>query len=298
MDKPTDSIKDESFRDSIATITKEGKRNWIYAQKPKGKFYNARSILSIFYLAVFFSLPFIRVHGNPFFLFNVLERKFIFFGVIFWPQDFFIFGIGMLTFILFVVLFTVVYGRVFCGWACPQTIFMEMVFRKIEYWIEGDANHQRTLNKAPYTSQKIIKKGFKHIVFFAIAFIIANTFLAYIIGTDELFEMMREPLAEHVGGFISLLVFTGAFYGVYAFFREQVCLIVCPYGRLQGVMLDKNSILVAYDYLRGEPRAKFKKNEERTKGDCIDCHQCVNVCPTGIDIRHGTQLECELHSLY
>jgi cytochrome c oxidase accessory protein FixG len=282
----------ESFRDSIATINKEGKRNWIYALKPHGKLYNMRTLLSVLYLAAFFIIPFLRKNGEPLFLFNIIERKFILFGVIFWPQDFFIFGIGMLTFIVFVVLFTVVYGRVFCGWACPQTIFMEMVFRRIEYWIEGDATHQKTLNKAPYTAEKILKKGSKHLIFFGIAFIIANTFLAYIIGTDALFSIISEPVSMHLAGFSSLLLFTGVFYAVYAFFREQVCLIVCPYGRLQGVMLDKNSVLVAYDYVRGEPRGKFKKNEERTKGDCIDCRQCVRVCPTGIDIRNGTQLEC------
>jgi cytochrome c oxidase accessory protein FixG len=291
MENIASPVKDDTFRDRVATISKEGKRNWIFAQKPKGKLYNARTIVSIFYLVIFFSLPFIRVDGDPFFLFNVLERRFILFGVTFWPQDFFIFGIGMLAFILFVVLFTVVFGRVFCGWACPQTIFMEMVFRRIEYWIEGDAAHQKALAKSPYNTDKIIKKAAKHLVFFIISFIIANTFLAYIIGTDELFKIVREPLSAHIGGFISMLVFTGIFYAVYSWFREQVCLIVCPYGRLQGVMTDKNSILVAYDYVRGEPRDKFKKSRG-DKGDCIDCNQCVKVCPVAIDIRNGTQMEC------
>jgi cytochrome c oxidase accessory protein FixG len=285
-------VPGESFRDHIATVNKDGKRNWIYAQKPRGRLYDARTIVSAFYLMIFFSLPFIRVNDVPFFLFDILERKFIFFGVTFWPQDFFIFGIGMLAFIVFIVLFTVVFGRVFCGWACPQTIFMEMVFRRIEYWIEGDAAHQKKLNKTPNSATKIAKKSFKHLVFFIIAFLIANTFLAYIISTDKLFMIIREPLSQHVGGFSSLLIFTGIFYAVYAWFREQVCLIVCPYGRLQGVMTDKNSILVAYDYLRGEPRGKYKKQERIDKGDCIDCIQCVKVCPMGIDIRNGTQLEC------
>jgi cytochrome c oxidase accessory protein FixG len=291
MSEFTTPLKDDTFRDHIATINKEGKRNWIFAQQPKGRLYNIRSIVSIFYLILFFALPFVRVNDSPFFLFNVLERRFVFFGVTFWPQDFFIFGLGMLIFIVFIVLFTVVYGRVFCGWACPQTIFMEMVFRRIEYWIEGDATHQRKLDKMPFNFEKIAKRVTKHISFFLLAFIIANTFLAYIIGTDELFKIINEPLSEHLGSFISLLIFTGIFYAVYAWFREQVCLIVCPYGRLQGVMTDKNSILVTYDYKRGEPREKYKKTE-RSKGDCIDCMQCVKVCPVGIDIRNGTQLEC------
>ena len=292
MSEVVTQIKDETFRDNVVTISKEGKRNWIYAQKPKGKLYNARTIVSIFYLVLFFTLPFVRVNGDPFFLFNILERRFILFGVTFWPQDFFIFGIGMLAFILFIILFTVVFGRVFCGWACPQTIFMEMVFRRIEYWIEGDASHQRALAKAPYNTEKIIKKSSKHLVFFIISFIIATTFLAYIIGTDELIKNAKETLSHHTGGFISLLIFTGIFYAVYSWFREQVCLIVCPYGRLQGVMTDKNSILVVYDYLRGEPREKYKKTERKDKGDCIDCNLCVKVCPVGMDIRNGTQMEC------
>ena len=285
-------VKDDAFRDNVATISKEGKRNWIYAQQPKGKLYNIRTIVSVFYLILFFGLPFVRINGDPVFLFNVLERRFIFFGVTFWPQDFFIFGIGMLAFILFIVLFTVVFGRVFCGWVCPQTIFLEMVFRRIEYWIEGDAPYQRMLDKSPYNTNKIIKRGSKHLIFFLLAFIIANTFLAYAIGTDELFKIAKEPLSQHIGGFISLLIFTGIFYAVYAWFREQVCLVVCPYGRLQGVMTDRNSIVIAYDYIRGEPRGKFKKNEREDKGDCIDCMQCVKVCPGAIDIRNGLQLEC------
>jgi cytochrome c oxidase accessory protein FixG len=282
----------ESFRDHISTVSENGKRNWIYAQKPKGPFYTKRTVASILYLVLFFTLPFIRVHGDPFFLFNVLERRFIFFGVTFWPQDFFIFGIGMLVFIVFIVLFTVAFGRVFCGWACPQTIFMEMVFRRIEYWIEGDAAYQQQLARMPWNTEKLLKRSAKHSIFFLVAFLIAHTFLAYVIGTDELFKIMREPVSQHIGGLTALLIFTGIFYAVYARFREQVCLIVCPYGRLQGVMTDRNSLLVAYDFLRGEPRGKFRKSQEKPAGDCIDCFQCVKVCPMGIDIRNGTQLEC------
>ena len=198
----------------------------------------------------------------------------------------------MLTFMIFIALFTVVFGRIFCGWACPQTIFMEMVFRRIEYLIEGDGTHQRSLNAGPWNADKIIKKSLKFTSFFLISFLIANTFLSYIIGTDRLFQIISEPIAMHRGGFIGIILFTAVFYFVYSYLREQVCIIVCPYGRMQGVLLDKNSIVVAYDYKRGEPRHKFKKNETRSHGDCIDCALCVKVCPTGIDIRNGTQLEC------
>ena len=284
--------KDESFRDSIATINEDGKRAWIFPQKPKGKYYNYRTYLSWVYLIVFFGLPFIKVNGEPLFLINILERKFILFGNIFWPQDFFIFGLGMLIFIVFIALFTVVFGRVFCGWVCPQTIFMEMIFRKIEYWIDGDANYQKALKNAPWTANKIGKRALKYVLFFAISFLIANTFLSYVIGVDEVMKIASEPIALHTGGFIALMIFTTVFFFVYVWFREQVCLIVCPYGRMQGVLLDKDSIVVAYDYVRGEERARYKKNETRTAGDCIDCGLCVKVCPTGIDIRNGTQLEC------
>ncbi len=282
----------ESFRDSISTINKDGKRSWIYALKPKGALYKKRTILSTIYLILFFYLPFVKVGGEPLFLINITERKFILFGAIFWPQDLFLFVIGMLTFIVFVIVFTVVFGRVFCGWACPQTIFMEMVFRKLEYWIEGDAPYQKHLNSKPWDAEKIIKKSLKVSSFFLVSFLIANTFLAYITGIDSVFELYRDGLPANLGTFISLLIFTTIFFFVYLWFREQVCIVVCPYGRLQGVLLDKNSIVVAYDYLRGESRAKFKKNENRTAGDCIDCSQCIKVCPTGIDIRNGTQLEC------
>ena len=283
---------DQSFRDQVSTIDSEGKRVWVYPQKPKGRFHQYRAMVAIACLILLFGMPFIRLNGEPFMLLNVLERKFIIFGMLFGPQDFALLGLTMITFMVFIILFTVIYGRLFCGWTCPQTIFMEMVFRKIEYLIEGDANKQRALNKATMSVEKLFKKATKHIVFFIISFIIANTFLAYLISTDELFKLISEPLSEHVGDLTSLLLFTGVFYWVFAFFREQVCTVVCPYGRLQGVLLDKNSIVVAYDYMRGEKRGKLHKGEERTIGDCIDCHQCVAVCPTGIDIRNGTQLEC------
>ncbi|MBK9637689.1 MAG: cytochrome c oxidase accessory protein CcoG [Bacteroidetes bacterium] len=281
-----------SFRDTVATISEDGKRNWIYPKKPKGDFYNKRTAVSIFFLILLFSGPFMKINGHPLMLFNILERKFILFGIAFWPQDFHLFVLAMLTFIVFIILFTALFGRIWCGWACPQTIFMEMVFRKIEYLIEGDYMQQKTLSAESPNPIKFRKKFLKNSIFFIISFIIANTFLAYIIGVDELFKIISEGPSRHLGGLISLTIFTLVFYGVYTKFREQACIVVCPYGRLQGVLLDKNSVVIAYDYKRGEPREKLHKGLERKAGDCIDCHQCVQVCPTGIDIRHGTQLEC------
>jgi cytochrome c oxidase accessory protein FixG len=240
-----------------------------------------------------FSGPFLRINGKPLLLLNIIERKFIIFGSPFWPQDFYIFAFGLVTAILFVVLFTVIFGRVWCGWACPQTIFMEMVFRKIENWIEGNSTQQKKLDAMPWNREKIFKKGLKHFLFFGISFLIANIFLAYIIGSDDLLEIITGPVNQHVVGLLSILVFSFVFYLVFAKLRELVCIMICPYGRLQGVMLDPNSVVVAYDYKRGEPRGKIRKSEDQEeKGDCIDCNLCVDVCPTGIDIRNGTQLEC------
>ncbi|WP_430927685.1 cytochrome c oxidase accessory protein CcoG [Polaribacter marinivivus] len=290
--------KNEQFRDSISTINKEGKRSWVFPKKPSGKFYKYRSYLSYFLLAILLSSPFIKINGNQFLLFNVLERRFNIFSFPFWPQDFHLLVISMITGVVFVILFTVVFGRLFCGWICPQTIFMEMVFRKIEYWIDGDRGKQIRLNKQPWNAEKIKKRLLKWFIFFIISFIIANVFLAYLIGGDTVISYITGNPLDNVRTLISLIIFTSVFYFVFAWFREQVCIIACPYGRLQGVLLDNKTINVAYDYKRGERdlgRSKFKKNEDRAalgKGDCIDCKQCVVVCPTGIDIRNGTQLEC------
>lgn len=285
--------EEAAYRDSLATVDSSGKRIWIFPKKPKGKFFNYRSLLSYVLLAVLFGLPWIKVNGEPFVMLNVLERHFIIFGIHFAPQDFHLFVIGMLIMMLFIVVFTVIFGRLFCGWICPQTIFMEMVYRRIEYWIEGDASAQRKLAKAPWTSDKILKKGTKQLIFFGIAVLIANTFLAYIIGIDEVLRIITEPISEHWTGFVAMIIFSLVFYFVFASLREQVCTTICPYGRLQGVLLDKSSLAVYYDWIRGEPRGKIKKKEEQShKGDCIDCKLCVHVCPTGIDIRDGIQLEC------
>jgi cytochrome c oxidase accessory protein FixG len=283
---------DETFRDSVATITADGKRSWLYPKKPKGKLYNARTLVSYVFLIVFFALPWIKIDGHPFMLLNVIERKFVLFGIAFFPQDFFIFVLAMLTFVVFIALFTALFGRLWCGWACPQTVFMEMVFRKIEYFIEGDAMQQKSLDNRRWDTYKATRKITKHVVFFLIAFIISNTFLSYIIGIDEWKKIASEGVSQHMVGFIAILVFSGVFYGVYARFREQVCIVVCPYGRLQGVLMDPNSVIVAYDYKRGEPRGKLTKAQENKQGDCIDCYQCQAVCPSGIDIRNGSQLEC------
>ena len=286
---------EESYRDRISTINEDGSRQWVYAKKPQGRYFTKRKILSYFFLLLLFGLPHVKIDGEQALLFNIIERKFVIFGKIFWPQDMFIFAVGFIVAVVFVVLFTIIYGRLFCGWVCPQTIFMEMVFRRIEYKIEGDWTHQKKLNKGPWNWNKIWRKALKHSVFWIISFLIANTFLAYTIGTQELWSIQTDPLGSHLGGLLAIVIFATVFYLVFSQLREQVCTTICPYGRLQGVLLDANTMVVGYDHKRGEGRGRFKKNEDREavgKGDCIDCGQCVHVCPTGIDIRNGTQLEC------
>lgn len=317
--KDRDDDEQDNYRDHLSTVDASGKRIWLYPKKPSGSFYKWRIWVSVAFLAVFVTLPFIKVDGEQFLLFNILERKFVLFGLLFTPQDFHLFGLAMLTFIVFIILFTVVFGRLFCGWVCPQTIFMEMIFRRIEYWIEGDAGEQRRLDSGPWNAEKIRKKVLKHVVIYGLALFFTNFFLAYLISMDEVIKIINEPISEHWGGFAAMLVFSGIFYGVFARLREQVCTTICPYGRLQSVLLVQDSIVVAYDHVRGEPRGKLKKEKESaahlsaadpvqkmqmavagapetiekpTFGDCIDCKLCVQVCPTGIDIRDGTQLEC------
>ncbi len=290
--KKIDPKDQEHYRDKISTVDSAGKRVWIYPKAPKGNFFTARTVVATFLLALLFAGPFLTINGHPFLLLDFLGRKFYIFGIAFWPQDLHLFGIALITLVVFVVLFTSVFGRIFCGWMCPQTIFMELVFRRIERWIEGGPKEQKKLSAAPWSGDKIFKRGLKTILFLAIAFIIGNTLLAYIIGKDVLFKIMTEPISEHTGGFIAMMVFTFIFFANFMFFREQACTLVCPYGRLQGVLLDENSIVVHYDFSRGEPRGKGKRTNDSKLGDCIDCHHCVDVCPTGIDIRNGTQLEC------
>lgn len=287
--------KDTSdFREHLSNVNQRtGKRTWIYPKIIAGRFYRYRSWFSAALLLLLFIGPWLRWNGHPLFLFNVLERKFIIAGIPFFPQDFYLLALGLLSFIVFIMLFTSIFGRLFCGWVCPQTVFMEMVFRRVENWIEGNAAAQKKLDEGPLNLRKIWKKTAKHTLFWLISFLIANTFLAYLIGSDALLNIITEPIALHTGGFVSILVFTTVFYLVFAKLRELVCIMICPYGRLQGVLLDQHSVVVAYDHQRGEPRGHLVKGQTAAgKGDCVDCGLCVEVCPTGIDIRNGTQLEC------
>lgn len=290
--------EDEEFRNNLGTADKEGRRQFVYPKKPQGRLYRWRSFFSIFQLGLLLGAPFIKIDGQPLLMLNIIERKFVILGQVFWPQDLPLFALGMLCLFVFIILFTAVYGRVFCGWLCPQTVFLEMLFRKVEYAIDGDASQQRALAQAPWTGGKLVKRVLKHGIYLLLAFIIGNVLLAYIIGSDGLKELIVDTPLQHPGGFAAMIIFTGGFYWIYAYFREQICCFLCPYGRLQSVLLDEDSIVVSYDYKRGEERGRFRKNDdrdsraERGEGDCINCGMCQRVCPTGIDIRNGTQLEC------
>ncbi len=292
------------FRESLGTMDNSGKRVWVYPKKPKGKYYNRRTLVSYILLTILFGLPFLNYYrvengDNPLFQFNIIKRQFYLFGNYFQPQDLYILAIGAIATVVFIIVFTVIWGRLFCGWVCPQTIFLEMVFRKIEYAIDGDRNKQMKLKRQEWDNEKITKRVLKYSIYIILSFMISNMFLSFIIGSHTLVNFYKEGVSEHTDTFIGLLVFTGLFFFVFAWFREQACTLVCPYGRFQGVLVDKKTVTVAYDYKRGEGekgRGKWRKNEDRKevgKGDCIDCNQCVVVCPTGIDIRNGSnQLEC------
>jgi len=286
------------FRDHIATADQQGRRKWMYPRQVNGRFFRWRTWFSWLLLFIMFAGPFVTIHGNPLLLVNIPDRKFVVLGQIFWPQDMIIFAVTLLVLLTGVIVFTAAFGRLWCGWACPQTVMMEMVFRKIEYFIEGDAPEQRALDAAPWHGRKIFKKAFKHAVFYALSFLVGNVLLSYIIGWQSLYQIIIDPPARHLVGLGFMIGFSLLFYGIFARFREQACTFICPYGRHQSTLIDENSIIVAYDYKRGEKRGPLRQSQsfgERRYagfGDCVACNQCVVVCPTGIDIRNGVQMEC------
>jgi cytochrome c oxidase accessory protein FixG len=283
----------ETFRDELGSIARDGRRKWVYARQPSGRFYRARTILSWFLLAFLAGAPFITVGGLPLVLLDVIERRFVIFGLVFWPQDFHLVVLLALTCIVTLALSTAAFGRVWCGWLCPQTVFMEMLFRKIEYLIDGSAEQQLRRSRMPWTGARVARAAVKHGVFFVLSFAVANVFLAWVIGADELTTIVTDPPREHLQGLAAITIFSFVFYAVFARFREQACLVACPYGRVMSSLIDPDTVKVTYDRGRGEPRGRRRAGaEDPGRGDCVDCYQCVTVCPTGIDIRNGVQLEC------
>ena len=277
------------FRETLYTIDTKGDRKWVYPVQVGGTFRRYRKQVATLLLLCYVLLPWIKIGGDQAVHLDIFHRRFVFFGATFWATDttFLWFTLSTLAFTLF--FFTAVFGRIWCGWACPQTVFIEFLYRPIENWIEGDAHARRTLDNAPWTLRKIRIKGTKYLIYGIISWFLASTFLAYYIGHEDLIRMMGSYPSANLSTFILTLASTGLVLFQFGWFREQFCTVVCPYARFQSVLLDDRSLLVGYDPKRGEPRGK--KSEEN-KGDCIDCGLCVRVCPTGIDIRNGLQLEC------
>jgi len=272
----------------LSTLNADGSRRWIRPRPSKGRFYKRRLVTAWSLILFFVALPFGRIHGEPLLLLDVPARRFVFFGKTFLPTDTFL--LMLLLFGIFVGIFlvTAVFGRLWCGWACPQTVYMELLFRPLERWIEGGRNRQLELDRTGADGRRMIKYG----VFFLLSAFFGNIFLAYFVGTDRLAQWMTSPPTEHPAGFLVMATVTLLMFADFTYFREQVCLVACPYGRFQSVLLDRSSLIVGYDPKRGDPRGKLRRGRGEELGDCIDCLKCVMTCPTGIDIRDGLQMEC------
>ena len=274
--------------DSVTTINEDGSRYFLHPADVHGRWTTLRRLFGYALIAIWILLPWIPINGEPALFFDVENRRFHVFGLTLVPQDLWVmfFGISGLGFLLFFV--TSLLGRVWCGWACPYTVFLDHVYRRIERWIEGDAPARRKLAAAPWTTQKIAKRVLKHGLYALCAALIAHIFLSYFVSLERLYTYMQESPLAHATSFGIVVFLTAVLWFCFGYFREQFCVIMCPYGRLQSALTDDDSIVIGYDETRGEPRGPKGK----TEGDCIDCHRCVNVCPTGIDIRNGLQLEC------
>ncbi len=275
----------------LSTLNEDGTRRWVRPELAAGPFYYRRLVVAWLLIASFVGLPFLRVGGKPAFLFDVLHRRFTFFGATFLPTDTVLLMLLMLTIFLTIFLLTALFGRVWCGWGCPQTVYMEFVFRPIERLFDGNRQKQLALDrKGGWQPKRILKFA----VFAVLSFLVANVFLAWFIGVEELWRWMALSPVEHPAGFAIVAGTTALMFIDFVWFREQMCVVACPYARIQAALLDKNSLIVAYDSTRGEPRGKLQrvKTEDLAIGDCIDCKACVYTCPTNIDIREGLQMEC------
>ncbi|MCA9273589.1 MAG: cytochrome c oxidase accessory protein CcoG [Phycisphaerales bacterium] len=281
----------------LSTLNADGSRRWLKPKVSPGRFLNRRRAVGYTLIAFFCTIPHLRIMGKPPILLDLMHREFTFFGVTLYPTDTLLFALLMLSVFLSVFFLTALFGRVWCGWGCPQTIYLEFVYRPIERFFEGAPGRK--------AKQGAWRKPAKLVTYLLVSFFLANTFIAYFVGTDNLFKWMTGSPFTHPVGFLVMAITTFLMMFDFAFFREQVCIVACPYGRFQSVMLDRNSLIITYDEKRGEPRGKKKRAakaegdvslkvlpDEQAQGDCIDCKMCVTTCPTGIDIRDGLQLEC------
>ena len=286
---------------SVTTIRGDGSRRFLYPADVSGRFARLRRISAAGLILVYLSLPWIPVNGYPAVFLDVVERRFHLFGFTLAAQDlwllfFLITGLGFGLFFI-----TAALGRIWCGWACPQTVFLDHVFRRVERWIDGDPIRRRALADAPWGFNKVVRRVLKHGLYVLFAALIAHLFLSYFVSLPAVWQMILAAPGEHWGAFVFMVAATGMIYFNFAWFREQLCIVICPYGRLQSALIDDNSLIIGYDARRGEPRG-FRPAvpganlaaglaEERF-GDCVNCTRCVQVCPTGIDIRNGVQMEC------
>lgn len=281
--------KKAPIRESVTTINRDGSRFFLHPADVNGKFTLLRRVTAFLLIAVYVLLPWIPIKGYPAVFLDVAQRRFHLFGLTFAAQDmwmlfFFITGLG---FSLYVV--TALFGRIWCGWACPQTVFLEHIYRRIERWIEGDHMKRKQLDQRDWDSHKVTLRAVKHVLFLGVSFLIAHIFLSYFVSIPQLYSWMTNSPLEHWSAFLFVIIATGVIYFNFSWFREQLCLVICPYGRLQSALIDDDSVIIGYDEKRGEPRGPAKMTDI---GDCINCTRCVQVCPTGIDIRQGLQIEC------
>lgn len=274
--------------DSVTTINRDGSHYYLHTADVKGKWTTARRVVALLLISIYVLLPWVQINGSPALFLDVENRQFHVFGLTLVPQDLWVmfFGITGLGFTLFFV--TALLGRLWCGWACPYTVFLDHVFRRIERWTEGDAVARRRMDAAPWSMGKAVRRGIKHALYLLCSALIAHVFLSYFISIPRFYEHMQEGPLAHATSFGIVLFLTLSLWFCFGWFREQFCVIMCPYGRLQSALTDDDTVVIGYDEKRGEPRGAKGKAD----GACIDCRRCVNVCPTGIDIRNGLQLEC------
>ena len=278
--------------DTVYTINADGSRNFLHPADVRGRWQVLKNLVFSVLILVYVALPWLQVNGRPAVNIDLPGRSASLFGLTFTNQDFYLmfFVLTGVGFSLFVI--TALWGRTWCGYACPQTVFLEGLYRKIERWIEGPRVARIRRNLGPATAGKAARKVLKHAFFLFFSYAIAHVFLSYFIPVDELLKVIRSNPSEHMSAFGWSMFWTGLLYFNYAWFREQTCIVICPYGRLQSSLIDEDTIIIGYDEKRGEPRRKGIQNGVEEGGDCIDCFRCVEVCPTGIDIRAGLQLEC------
>jgi cytochrome c oxidase accessory protein FixG len=274
----------------LPTLNEDGSRRWIRPKPSHGKWWRRRQVVAYFLMAIFFAAPHLRIFGKPVFLMDLPRREFTLMGYTFLPTDTLLFMFSMGSLVIGIFLVTALWGRAWCGWACPQTVYLEYLFRPIGRWFDGGYTQSRSLDKqgAWFTPRRLGK----YITFFLLSLFVSHTMLSFFVGIPQLYSWMLGSPADHPSAFFFVVLFTGIVWFNFTYFREQTCLIVCPYGRWQSALIDRQSKIVAYDYVRGEPRAHATKTRDPNAGDCIDCGACVQTCPTGIDIRNGLQMEC------